>query len=428
MRRPSRTPWILSQVEFLYASFAVFLLTQGPVFQVWTGSANQLASLPSPSLGHVYFSTFISAQLPGIALWLRRTPSLWFSNAVNRTVMAFVSWMLLSALWSTFARQSLPEAVALAVTSFFGMYLATSFSLRRFLYVIVSATGAGVLASYVAAIQLWRGAVNLQEGYWVGIYLNRNSLAPVATLLILAVGGLLTLNSTERRHFHPLVIPLTALTALSAFIVAKSESQTSPVALGISMIVCLVWLAARGLIGRLKIGSQWNALVTPLVVAFAALSIYITLRITSGSVNVSSETATFNARSPLWSQSWAGILEKPLLGWGWMAAWYTPAFFQLRSSWATWSTMWSHNGYHDIVLGGGIVAAALFFIYLWLSLYAMDAYSQSEGLVRLSIIVFVLVAATQESFFVGSHFLWAALVAVMAPVLRHQQDSKHSTS
>jgi O-antigen ligase len=406
----------------------MFLLTQGPVFQLWTGSANQLASLPLPSLGHVYFTTFISAQLPGIALWLRRTPTSWCSNTVNRAATAFVSWMLLSVLWSTFARQTLPEAVALAVTTLFGMYLATSFSLRRFLYVIVSATGAGVLASYVAAIQLWRGAVNLQEGYWVGIYLNRNSLAPVATLLILAVGGLLILNSSERRWLPPLAVPLIGLAAFSAFIVVKSESQTSPVALGITVIVCLVWLSLSGLIRGLTKRSQWNALVTPLVVALAAMSMFVLLRAASSSMNVSSEDATFNARSPLWSQSWAGILDKPLFGWGWMAAWYTPAFLKLGSWWATWNSTWSHNGYHDVVLGGGIVAATLFFIYLWLSLYAIGTRPQSEALVRLSMTVFVLVAATQESFFVGSHFLWAALVAATAPVLRHQQDSKHSTS
>jgi len=174
----------------------------------------------------------------------------------------------------------------------------------------------------------------------------------------------------------------------------------------------------------LKIGSQWNALVTPLVVAFAALSMYIVLRVISGSVNVSSETATFNARSPLWSQSWAGILEKPLFGWGWMAAWYTPAFFKLGFWWVTWNSTWSHNGYHDIVLGGGVVAATLFFLYLWRALYAIDDYSQSEGLVRLSMILFVLIAATQESFFVGSHFLWATLVAVVTAPLRNEENTK----
>jgi len=75
---------------------------------------------------------------------------------------------------------------------------------------------------------------------------------------------------------------------------------------------------------------------------------------------------------------------------------------------------WSHSGYMDLLLGGGFIAAILFVGYIWLASETPKTESLLLTLPRVALGGFVLIAASQESFFIGSHFLWALLVASMA--------------
>jgi hypothetical protein len=97
-----------------------------------------------------------------------------------------------------------------------------------------------------------------------------------------------------------------------------------------------------------------------------------------------------------------------------MAAWHTEEFFYGQSRWTVWGSKWSHNGYHDVLLGGGVVAGLLFTLYIWLGIRSVSEEPVSAGTPQLLLICFVLVAATQESFIIGSHFLLALLVACVA--------------
>ena len=77
-----------------------------------------------------------------------------------------------------------------------------------------------------------------------------------------------------------------------------------------------------------------------------------------------------------------------------------------------WDSEWSHNGYHDLLLGGGVLAAVLFAGVVWCGMREIGSQaSLREAVTRFLIVAFVLTAATQESFFIGTHFLWALLIA-----------------
>jgi len=143
-----------------------------------------------------------------------------------------------------------------------------------------------------------------------------------------------------------------------------------------------------------------------------AITTFLALQFVGERSDLSGETTTFNSRGPLWSLSWSGFLEKPVHGWGWLAAWRSPSFFEQGKWWAIWDTEWSHNGYHDLLLGGGIVAGIAFLAVVWTGMKAIGAHgSVREAIPIYLAVAFVLVAATQESFFVGTHFLWAILIA-----------------
>jgi O-antigen ligase len=94
-----------------------------------------------------------------------------------------------------------------------------------------------------------------------------------------------------------------------------------------------------------------------------------------------------------------------------MSAWHTPQFFKQGTWWAVFDTTWSHNGYHDLLLGGGVLSGLLFVAVVWFGVQAIGSEkSLREAIPSFLMIAFVLAAATQESFFIGTHFLWALLI------------------
>ena len=418
---------LLRAGEFAYATLALFALTQGPVLRMWSQSAELTGELPNPSIPHAQFSTYVAIQLPALALVAHRIGAQWFRERANQALVVFVSWLGLTVLWSSFARQSLPEFVALALTTAFGVYLATSFSRRQFWWLLASAMAIGVGISWFAIMRLWDGAVNFQEDYWVGIYYNRNSLAPVAAVAIIASAALLLHawrdTFTSSRYALATSIPLAvALVTIAGIELWRSESQTSPAALAIAALACVMWLVLSAICLKVKPLLKISRFTSTITLIVTALAVFIALRQEIGVGGVDTATTAFNQRSGLWSLSWDGFLRKPWLGWGWMAAWRDPLFLlsSNEASWMAWGLEWSHSGYHDLLLGGGIPAAVLFAVYLWFASRGISTSSPRTGAAEILITVYVLAAATQESFFIGSHFLWATLVACLAAIPNRQ--------
>lgn len=408
---------LLRVVECCYASLALFALTQGPVQRLWAESAVRLDLLPEPSVAHAQFATFVIAQLPGVLLWFRRVDHGWLRARSNQLLVLLLSWLGLSVAWSTFARQSLPEFVALVVTSMFGLYLSEAFTNRQLWCIVAAATAFGLGASWFSIVRLWEGAVSLQDDYWVGIYGNRNSLSPIAALAMLSVLGIIC-DRIPRTRRHSIQDVFGAILSIlivicSGVILWRSRSQTSPVALVIVISASCFWLLLRWVSGRLRVLSKFRVLSARVTLALLGLGMFLMMQLISTSSSLSSDTTTFNSRRALWAVNWSGFLEKPWQGWGWMAARLTPDFFHQGIWWAATETRWSHNGYHDFLLGGGVLAGVLFFAYVWASSRGFDIVPASIGLPRFAVCVFVLTASTQESFFVGSHVLWALLVAVL---------------
>lgn len=434
MMRQSVGRW-LRTAEVSYATVALFALTQGPVYRVWNESNSRLDILPNPSPQHVFFATFVAVQLPAVVLWFRRVNTDWLCDRANQVLVALLGWLGFSVTWSTFARQSLPEFVALVLTTCFGFYLATSFSRRELWWIILAAMALGVGVSWLSIMRLWEGVANLQDNYWIGIYGNRNSLAPVAAVALIASVIVLSFvreqSATSWSRIVTLAAPAT-LVIFAAIELWRSGSQTSPIALVVAVAACVAWLVVRAVASRFGMFRTLRHHAAPITLALLAIFAVVALRQIGNATSISADSATFNSRRALWSVNWSGFLEKPWQGWGWMAARFNPEFFKQGTWWVAVETQWSHNGYHDLLLGGGVLAAVLFVLYLWMSSRRFDRLPVSVVLPRLALVTFMLAAATQESFFVGSHFLWALLIASLAAARGDvpsvdEQDPGHRT-
>ena len=405
---------IIRWCEYAYVVVLLFALTQGPVLSLWFAS-----SLVTP-VGAVsaQLLTFVAVQIPAlILLGYRRVPRSSLIGPVGLLGL-FCGWMWLSTLWATFGQHTIVEATTLFVTFLTGVYLARSFSLLEQLILVVVAMQPGLMWSRYAIANGWSNSVD-QNGNWVGIYFNRNSLAPVAMVSCLAASALLWIVVMRRGKKLPitLIAILVDVILFGAVMLFHSRSNTSIGGAVVFAAVWAFWTVVRSLVRRKQItGESLQRFVYPGFIFGAALLTWATVRLQSVVLSFFGETIDFNGRSAIWNYSWTGFLDRPLIGWGWMSAWRTPPFLHRDLWWSFTNTGWSHSGYMDVLLGGGLVAAVLFVgALLWGGLrHVGDVTKQTAAQWTPALMFFVLATATQESFFIGNHFLWLLFVAAVA--------------
>ena len=414
----NRINTLLRRCEYAYVVVLLFALTQGPVLSMWFAS-----SLEEPS-GRLSAQvlTDIALQIPALLLLgYRRIPRSSILGPVGLLGL-FCGWMWLSTLWATFGQHTIIEATTLCVTFLTGTYLARSFSLLEQLILVVVAMQPGLLWSRYAIANNWSNSVD-PNGHWVGVYFNRNSLAPVAMVSCLAASALLWIVVMRRGKKWPvaLIAILVDVILFGAVMLFHSRSNTSVGGAVVFGAVWAFWTVVRSLLRRGRIArDSLRRCVFPLFIAGTTVLTWVTVRLQSVVLSFFGETIDFNGRSAIWHYSWTGFLERPLVGWGWMSAWRTPPFMRRDLWWSFVNTGWSHSGYMDVLLGGGIIAAILFVgVVVWSGYRYLDsADKETAAQWTPAIMFFVLATATQESFFIGNHFLWLLMVAAVAGDLK----------
>ena len=414
----SRISTLLRWCEYGYVVVLLFALTQGPVLSMWFAS-----SLVTPEgTASPQMLTFIAVQIPAlILLGYRRILRSALFGPVGLLGL-FCGWMWLSTLWATFGQHTIVEATTLCVTFLTGVYLARSFSLLEQLILVVVAMQPGLVWSRYAIANGWSNSID-QNGNWVGIYFNRNSLAPVAMVSCLAASALLWIVVLRRGKNWPipLIAVLVDVVLFGAVMLFHSRSNTSVGGAVVFAAVWAFWTVVRSLVRRKRLTSQsLQRFVYPLFIVSATALAWATVKLQSVLLGVFGETVNFNGRSAIWQYSWTGFLERPLIGWGWMSAWRTPPFLLRDLWWSFVNTGWSHSGYMDIFLGGGIVAAIIFVVAVLWGVYRHLVQTETEIASQWTpaIMFFVLATATQESFFIGNHFLWLLFVAAVVGDIR----------
>ena len=409
---------IIRWCEYAYVVVLLFALTQGPVLSMWLAS-----SLVAPEgATSAQLLTFLAVQIPAlILLGYRRIPRSSLFGPVGLLGL-FCGWMWLSTLWATFGRHTIVEATTLCITFLTGVYIARSFSLLEQLILVVVAMQPGLLWSRYAIANNWSNSVD-QNGNWVGIYFNRNSLAPVAMVSCLAASALLWIVVMRRGKKWPVTLMVILIDVISfgAVMLFHSRSNTSVGGAVVFAAVWAFWTVVRSLVRRKRLTSQsLQRFVYPLFIVSATALAWATVKLQSVLLGVFGETVNFNGRSAIWQYSWTGFLDRPLIGWGWMSAWRTPPFLRRDLWWSFVNTGWSHSGYMDILLGGGIVAAIIFIIAMLWGVYRHLVQTETEIASQWTpaIMFFVLATATQESFFIGNHFLWLLFVAAVVGDIR----------
>ena len=413
---------LLRWCEYGYVVVLLFALTQGPVLSMWFAS-----SLVAPDEAvSAQLLTFVAVQIPAlILLGYRRVPRSSLIGPVGLLGL-FCIWMWLSTLWATLGQHTIVEATTLVITFLTGVYIARSFSLLEQLILVVVAMQPGLLWSRYAIANGWSNSVD-QTGDWAGIYFNRNSLAPVAMVSFLAASALLWIVVMRRGKNWPvtLIAILVDVALFAAVTVFHTRSNTSVGGALAFFGVWVFWTIARSMTRRSIIEVDFfRRRLYPLFVGLILLFTWCAIQFQSIVLGIFGENYNFNGRLWMWRFSWTGFLDRPWLGWGWMSAWRTDIFLTRDKWWAFAASNWSHSSYMDVLLGGGVLAAALFVgTIVWSGYRNLDLVrTTTAGQWNFAMMFFILSVATQESFIIGNHFLWVLLVAAVSGSVKNPEQ------
>lgn len=398
-------------VEYAYVVVLITALTQGPVFKLWLASA-QVSAAP---IFETYRLTFIAVQIPALMLLGYRIKSSRLHVIPVALLAVFVSWMWISTLWATSGRDTIVEATVLVITAATGLYIARSFSHFQQMLLVSIAMQPGVVLSYIAVKRNWEFAVSI-EGHWVGIYFNRNSLAPVAAVGLIAALGLLwiVVRQRYRRWWLGLVFVLGDVVLLDGYVLSRTRSSTSVGAVVVFGLVWVFWSGIRALYRRrILVLDQVRRYVYSSFVVVASTATWVLFKFQVTMLRWLGEEDFFNGRAAIWHYGWNGFLDRPVFGWGWMSAWKSSIFLRRDLWWTVEGAQFSHSSYIDVLLGGGVVGAVLLLLVLIYGGYSQieSVLSSSAGQWAYAMTFFVLLASTQESFITGNHFLWLLLIA-----------------
>ena len=404
---------ILRWTEYAYAAALIFVLTQGPVLSMWFASEQENARQAlAPQL-----ATYFVFQIPALVLVSRQKFTMRDARGPLGLLAIFCVWLVATTLWATNGQHSAVESVSLLTTFICGVYFAKRFTLTEKLAVIVVAMQPGLLLSRYAIANDWNMSQS-GEGFWVGIYFNRNSLAPVAMVSVVSALALLYvvfINRDDKLRIYNLCV-LANVVLFGLVVAVRTQSNTPFGGLVTFVAVLSFWeVARRSPLRKYLSDTRQTNKVYAGFIALAALCSWFAIQFQSKVLQAFGETVTFNGRSEIWKYSWNGFLERPLLGWGWLSAWRSWAFMRMDLWWTVEGVSWSHNAYLDLLLGGGVLAVLLFAAAVLWGIYRLIPSNRGNATQSwpIAFIFFYLAMCTQESFIIGNHFLWMLFVAVL---------------
>jgi O-antigen ligase len=404
---------ILRWTEYAYAALLIFVLTQGPVLSMWFASEQENARQAlAPQL-----ATYFVFQIPALVLVSRQKFTMRDARGPLGLLAIFCVWLVATTLWATNGQHSAVESVSLLTTFICGVYFAKRFTLTEKLAVIVVAMQPGLLLSRYAIANDWNMSQS-GEGFWVGIYFNRNSLAPVAMVSVVSALALLYvvfINRDDKLRIYKLCV-LANVVLFGLVVAVRTQSNTPFGGLVTFVAVLSFWeVARRSPLRKYLSDTRQTNKVYAGFIALAALCSWFAIQFQSKVLQAFGETVTFNGRSEIWKYSWNGFLERPLLGWGWLSAWRSWAFMRMDLWWTVEGVSWSHNAYLDLLLGGGVLAVLLFAAAVLWGIYRLIPSNRGNATQSwpIAFIFFYLAMCTQESFIIGNHFLWMLFVAVL---------------
>ena len=378
------------------ASAALLVLTNGPVLLFSKSVLDRTSRWEDLAVWPFLAGAAVCGA--ALALWdaligPRRT-----LEASERIAAAAAVWFALACLCSSLWSVDAP-ATAWRSSIYAGMAL-LAWAIARLDARDAAATiglvaGAAVAASLLVIVL--RPDLGLgPNDYWKGVYTNRNSLAPLAAIGVLAGVRFVLVPGRLGRT------AAVGLTAASAAALVGAGSRTAWVALMVAVAVCGLPAAYHWLAGR---WSRRHAAAVTLAMAGTGAAGAIAALVAVWNV------PTLSQRRTIWGLVWDRIVERPLGGYGFFTFWDVEEMTQhvlLRRGSA-------HNSLVEVGLGLGLLGAVPFVLIVVLAArnagLALWRRPGADTWMWAALVAFLLVENVTESFVLWFSYSWVLLMA-----------------
>jgi O-antigen ligase len=386
-----------SPARSLFVAFGVLILTNGPVFLVANRVLEQPRSWEEPFTRAVFVSLALVAVAAVVLDRFRADGArLAPPNPVAAVAIVWlVAWMVASSAWSLAPELTRGRSLVYVGLAAFA-WIISDLGFAEFRRALALASGVGVAAS-LAAVALSDSIGLDRNDDWRGIFTNRNSLAPVAAVAVLAgVSLFLDARGGVRR------LAAGALTVFAAVALVGSGSRTAWLALLVAMGAAFVVVGAR--VGGERYGARARRAVLAAGFAGAAVTLAVLSRLWADT--------TFLQRRTIWGLVRDRIAERPLQGFGWFNVWSDADFVSEHYLLTRGS---AHGSFFEVWLGLGLVGVIPFLVIVGLALRGTIAEAwrrpSVESWTWLALVMFLVVENLTESFVLWFSYNWVLLMA-----------------
>ena len=349
-----------------------------------------------------------------ILLGLRCLPQFIRVSAFNPILVVCVLWCGLSMLWSIDQGVTMRRAVALLVTTIFGLVLAARYDwnglVQRLAYVFAFLAVFTVIYTFIDPARAIMSEIHV--GAWRGGWVEKNYLGGQMTRGLMIMMCAFAMRPDRGWLWVPMGL-------LCFFLVIMSTSKTA----------LLASIAAIGLFIVLRLFRRFPVLripVTYFFIAGVALFTVLTLVIPEVLLQLIGKDITLTGRTDIWTALTDSIAQKPWMGYGYGVYWLDPLgpsyYVRLQLQWGIPS---AHNGWMETWLSVGVVGVLLFAVlFTWTAILALNRIRRGGSetyFAVLAIAVFLVFSLSESSILQQNDLSWVIFVAVSAKLFAFEK-------
>ena len=345
-----------------------------------------------------------------LALCLTRLKDIIHLALRTPALMGLVALASVSFLWSIDPSLSFRRGISIAVTTLFGLYLASRLDWRSLLMVLGGVWLFLAVISFLVGI-IAPGFARMNEvhiGAWRGFWFEKNTLGGHMARAAALLAVLAALDNRRRWLWLGGV-------ALAAALVLLSTSTTSLLGLLLGLAIVVAGLVSL----RSPVASVATAWLAVTVSGAVAALFFLSPEAFFGLVG---KDATLTGRTDIWGALGEAIAARPWLGYGYGAFWgleSEPAAWVRKA--VEWDAPTAHNGWLDIALSVGLVGLALFTMSfaatLWRALWSF--FHHRFGVFAVAMLGTLTLFSLSESILMEPNSLvWVTYVAVASKLAR----------
>jgi exopolysaccharide production protein ExoQ len=262
----------------------------------------------------------------------------------ERAILVMPAIAFISLLWSQNRGHTLADAINLALSTLFAVYLYGRYPNKRLLSFLVFAAGITLLMCVASVIVTPSvGIDSFQQDAWRGVFGQRNNCAVVCVLFLLVSLHYQSRTLTERMVRGGVLV-------VSSVFILMSGSRTGWLLAGLTLALTfgLRLIQRMGSLDRI-------VLLVGLTLPFAILIGLVALNFNQALALIGKDP-TLTQRTVIWSEVIPSIAERPFQGYGYSAFWMGLNGESERAVLATgWMEGQAQDGYLDVLLGLGVV-------------------------------------------------------------------------